>query len=49
MTEPESNNIWINRTDQEFFMVKARQITKLKKMKTINKKIQSHYSPVGWK
>ena len=27
-------------------MVKARQITKLEKMKTINMKIQSHYSPV---
>ena len=27
-------------------MVKARQITKLEKMKTIKLKIQSHYSPV---
>ena len=27
-------------------MVKARQITKLEKMKTINMKIQSHYLPV---
>ena len=27
-------------------MVKARQITKLEKMKTINMKIHSHYSPV---
>ena len=32
--------------EQEFHMVKARQITKLEKMKTINMKIQSHYSPV---
>ena len=32
--------------EQEFHMVKAHQITKLKKMKTINMKIQSHYSPV---
>ena len=46
MTEPESNNIWINRTNRNFHMVKARQITKLEKMKTSNMKIQSHYSPV---
>ena len=32
--------------EQEFHMVKARQITKLEKMKTCNMKIQSHYSPV---
>ena len=32
--------------EQEFHMVKARQITKLKKKKTTNTKIQSHYSPV---
>ena len=32
--------------EQEFHMVMARQITKLEKMKTINMKIQSHYSPV---
>ena len=32
--------------EQEFHMVKARQITKLEKMKTINIKIHSHYSPV---
>ena len=32
--------------EQEFHMVKTRQITKLEKMKTINMKIQSHYSPV---
>ena len=32
--------------EQEFHMDKARQITKLMKMKTSNMKIQSHYSPV---
>ena len=32
--------------EQEFHMAKARQITKLEKMKTTNMKIQSHYSPV---
>ena len=32
--------------EQEFHVVKALQITKLEKMKTINMKIQSHYSPV---
>ena len=32
--------------EQEFHMVKARQITKLEKMKTINMKIQPNYSPV---
>ena len=32
--------------EQEFHMVKARQITKLEKIKTTNMKIQSHYSPV---
>ena len=32
--------------EQEFHTVKARQTTKLEKMKTINIKIQSHYSPV---
>ena len=32
--------------EQEFHMVKARQITKLEKTKTTNTKIQSHYSPV---
>ena len=32
--------------EQEFHKVKARQITKLEKMKTTNTKMQSHYSPV---
>ena len=32
--------------EQEFHMVKARQITKLEKMKTTSMKTQSHYSPV---
>ena len=32
--------------EQEFYMVKARQITNLEKMKTTNTKIQSHYSSV---
>ena len=32
--------------DQEFHMVKTRQITNLEKMKTRNMKIQAHYSLV---
>ena len=32
--------------EQEFYMVKMHQITKLEKMKTQNMKIQAHYSPV---
>ena len=32
--------------EQEFHMVKARQVMKLEKIKTINMKIQCHYSPV---